>query len=513
MKRAGLILAAIIVVTLARVATTHRVFSGTIDEPGHVAAAYDWWVGLPYTIDISHPPLARILFGLPVRLDNPTPPKAEERAQRGDELLGDVRVYRNRLQHARLANLPLLALGLWAVYSWTRRRFSTTVALTATALYATLPPLLAHAGLVTTDLAVAATFPLAIDALTRWLDAPSQRTAAWLGVAVGLGLLAKYSFVVFFPAAVVVVLIAHRPRAATAIGIAVAIAVFLVWAGYRFSFGTIANADATAAQIVQPRWVAHVPMPAPLFVLGAYDIAGQNNGGHWAYLFGETNQTGWWYYFPVVLLYKTPLPFLILWLIGTVILLLRRETIDIALIPLLLLAISMTSHINLGVRHLLPLYAPMAIAAAVAADALWRRGRVPQVAVAGVVAWQLIGTTAAHPDYLPWFNELAGKHPERILVDSNLDWGQDFYRLARVTRKEHVHVIGQAIFHTCDLHQSGLPDSFDIQLTEPSRGWIAISDTVWSTMGGQSSQAYSWARPMSDREMRVGKTITLFHIP
>ena len=40
-----------------------------------------------------------------------------------------------------------------------------------------------------------------------------------------------------------------------------------------------------------------------------------------------------------------------------------------------------------------------------------------------LVAWMLLSVAIHHPNYLAYFNELAGKNPQNILVDSNYDWG------------------------------------------------------------------------------------------
>src|SRR5213079_1236733 len=126
---------------------------------------------------------------------------------------------------------------------------------------------------------------------------------------------------------------------------------------------------------------------------------------------------------------------------------------EIPLIALAILAVAMTSHINIGARHVIPIYAPMAVAAAFAVVEL-RRFR---IASAALVAWLVIGSAAAHPDYLPWFNAFAGSHPERILNDSNLDWGQDVLRLVRTSRAMKIPQLTVSLNGTADLDRIGLP--------------------------------------------------------
>src|SRR5207237_9618111 len=94
-----------------------------------------------------------------------------------------------------------------------------------------------------------------------------------------------------------------------------------------------------------------------------------NAEGHPAYLLGETSIFGWWYFFPVALGVKTPIAFLILLVIGLVLCWKRRRTAAYAFLPAVSLGIllpAMTSHVNIGIRHILPLYSLLSIIAGVA---------------------------------------------------------------------------------------------------------------------------------------------------
>src|SRR4029077_13378398 len=119
---------------------------------------------------------------------------------------------------------------------------------------------------------------------------------------------------------------------------------------------------------------------------------------------GHVNHYGWWYYFPVVFFYKTPLPFLILALIGVGFIVARnRGALAVALIPIAFMLAVLPSSINIGLRHILPIYPPLCIAAAYGAILLWRRLTLRAVVIA-LAAWMAIGVERAHPDYLAWFN-------------------------------------------------------------------------------------------------------------
>jgi len=420
------------------------------------------------------------------------------------------------LARARRGNLLFLVIAIVAVYAW-GLRFGPNVALLAAALASSLPPLLGHAGLATTDMALTAMLPLALLALDAWLTRPTLARATLLGVAMGLAALAKYSFVLFFPVMALALLLVRRPRVRFLQALfAVAVAWLVIWAGYRFDFGTLAGAysghvDITSqvpSAIRKPfEWFrTHVPVPAPLFFDGMALVSFHNAVGHPAYLLGEVRTGGWWYYFPVVLFFKTPLPFLLLTICGAAILLRRRPGLELVLMPLGLLLAVLPSAINIGVRHILPIYPLLCVAAAAGAVDLWR-GKL-RIAIAALLAWMFLGIALAHPDYLAWFNEAAGPHPDRIAVDSNLDWGQDVGRLARAVREHHIESLHVLCLTTVDFRSHGIPaDPLPPDVRTP--GWIAVSETALRLT--PDAAQYRWLDHEQPVE-RVGRSIRLYYV-
>ena len=576
---AGLV-AIIAIAACARVAATWRVFAQTVDEPIHVAAGQQWLHEGRYDLDVEHPPLARILFAL----DSATAAVEGDRVSRGNELFWRDGRYLTNLARARAGNLPFLLLAILVVFFWTRRLAGDVAGLLAAALLASLPPVLAHAGLATTDMAAAATTIAALYALALWIDAPSWPCAAILGVAVAAGMLSKFSFLLYFAAgATVLVVLQFRRVRWVQLTLAVPVALLLVAAGYRFHRGSLLEAraetfvpgsaehraaayakvpgyewvrpdlierfhrDAAAAAragvqnvdfvdwakaagypsplagrsgrdtmagapplearpFIEPlraAWHEHVlraNLPAYEFFLGAAYVRLHAAIGHGeAWLFDRNDPQGYWYYFPVVLFFKTPLPFLILAIAGLAFL--PRRALALFLIPLALLAVAMTSRVNIGVRHVLPLYPFLTIAAAYGAVRLWRRSRV-LVLVLG--AWYVIGTTIAHPDYLAWFNEAAGRHPERIAADSNLDWGQDLLRLVDVVDGHPLHF---SYFGSAEWWRH-MPQARQLP-PHCTTGLVAVSEMIYLR---QRATELRWLTRFQP-EARVGASIRLYRIP
>jgi hypothetical protein len=460
----------LLVLTVIRVGSTWRVFSQTTDEGVHFLAGYQWLAGERYDLDPQHPPLVRALEAFPLWLSGARDGHESDLGERINRMFLTGGRYEHNLALIRCGNVLFVILAVVAVGLWARRTLPSGAAFLAAALVASLPPILAHGGLATTDMAGCAAFALAIVALERWLDTPTPLNAVLLGGAVGLGLVSKFSFIPFFGAAAIAITLVRRriPRiTGMVIGLGVALAVVTVV--YRG----------------EPRG----------FIDGIRMLQSHAGEGHMAYLFGMKSQFGWWYYFPVALLFKTPLPFLILAALG-----LGRRHLDAIVAAGVVMAIAMATPINIGVRHILPLYAPLAVLAAAGA---WKHRKTAVV----LCAWMFIGTAVSHPDYIPWFNELALGHGERILADSNLDWGQDVLRLRRICREQHIDSLAMDVATGAPLDALGLPPRRRIQASVPTAGWHAVSEN-YLAMGGEAAYARIIRYPM----IRAGKSIRLYSI-
>ena len=184
-----------------------------------------------------------------------------------------------------------------------------------------------------------------------------------------------------------------------------------------------------------------------------------------AFLMGEHSETGWWYYFPATFAMKTPLPLLLLFVAGLVTA--RRTAASrrpeaLLLLPLaVFVALSMSRSINIGHRHLLPVYPfVLVIAGRVAALAFRpdKRRWPPALAVGALCLWQAVATAGAFPHYLAYFNELAGgpSNGWRLLADSNVDWGQGLKGLRQWMARSGVTRLKLAYFGTADVKYYGV---------------------------------------------------------
>ncbi|MEJ1973230.1 MAG: glycosyltransferase family 39 protein [Lacunisphaera sp.] len=349
------------------------------------------------------------------------------------------------------------------VFLWGRHLAGPLAGLVAATLYASDPNILAHAALATSDLA--AVFFLLASASAFWwqLATPSPGRVAVSVITFGLACVAKFSAVLLLP--VFIGLLAWRIagdsagrrrwwRLGPALGFShVAGAVAVIWLFHGFRYSGFSPELPAADHYLVP-WAEVLPFVGwqgriiewcrearllPESFLWGYAFVIQASHARAAFLAGETGLFGWTSFFPLAFAWKTTLGVLA----GLVLALIalarrwnaRRAAIatDLGLVaPLVLLfavywAISLTSHLNIGHRHLLPTYPVLFIwlgcwAASLAASGWRGRGT-----IAALLAAHVAASVSVAPHFLAFFNRLAGgpANGYRLLVDSSLDWGQD----------------------------------------------------------------------------------------
>jgi cyclophilin family peptidyl-prolyl cis-trans isomerase len=501
LRRCALLAGILIAIAVLRIVFTYTVLAHTVDEPVHLGAGMEWLDHGTVTGEDAHPPLARALAAIGPYLAGARWTHTGNSMQDGLDVLGRDAHYDRMLALARLGILPLFVLACVMVFLWGNRVGGPPAGLISTFLFTTIPPVLAHAGVVTTDMAATALTAAGTYAALRWAERPDRRRTILLGLALGFGMIAKYSLVVFLPAIWGVMYLFHWPGARrtldvvrarwrSALGVA-AIACVVVWAGFRFSYG--------------PLDFAHLSLPAPRFFDGLHMIAEHNENGHSSYILGERHHFGVWYFFPVTLAVKTPLALLAL--LAWALWMAWRKQVRIAA-PLAyaaaILAIAMSSRINIGVRHVLPIYVSLAVIAGAGAAALLRPGarrRGTQMAVFGLLGWQVVSGALAHPDYLSYTNEITRGHPENFVAESDLDWGQDMHRVGDFLKRAGATEVSFTPYNVTYLTAGhAFPKDTFSDWYHPAPGWNVVSLGGWKVFNHPG-----WA---GDRrpQFRIGRT-------
>jgi hypothetical protein len=555
----------LILVACLLAAGTWRIYSNTWDEPEHLAAGIELLDKGRYEYDTEHPPIVRAFMALGPYLAGArsfgTPPP--DGVQEGVDILYSGGHYNLYLTLARLGTLPFLALLLFSVWLWARRLTrSEGEALLAVLLLGSVPPVLGHAALATLDVAAAATVLLALYALQCWLKSARWRDAVFFGVTAGVAVGSKFSAIPFLAVGFLVLAGAQwvlerratsgppaaqggapnlggvpaRPRLVgfALIVLMTAVPLFMAYGlrspganvvAHKFEWavafllrehGMSHYAGVVLQQIWLPSWVKG-------FFEGIIAVKAHNDSGHLSFLLGQQRSTGWWYFYLVALAAKTPIPLLVTGPIGMVVL--AREGWQAGdgwrMAPLLsflavLIFASGFSHINIGIRHVLVLYPFMALGGAHLVALGWgalRKSALGPLTVVGsgglvvLVAWQVLPLWTANPDYLPYFNE-AVAHPEQVLVDSDLDWGQDLWRLEQRAAAIKIPKLNLAYRGTADLAREKLPPFMIMPPWKPATGWVAIS----ALAKVHDQKGYAWLDAYQPIET-VGKTIQLYYVP
>lgn len=462
---------------LAYGAWTHSV---TIDEYAHIPSGLSHWLTGCFTPYRVNPPLARMVSTLPLLLAWPATDWAEMAFHEGPALrpewpMGEAFAASNRLRYrdlvflARLPGIGWSLFGAFIAYRWAKRAFGETAALAVLVLWTFEPNLLAHAQLVTPDFPAAVLALYAADRMAKLYDQPCVENSYWLGLGLGLAFLAKFTLVLLLPAYLVAAMVWTATRRSLRLAgwflLSVLIAGLLVGAGYQFegwgrrldtfSFTSRSLGGQSPWAEAWPRgvggnrfagsWVGALPVPLPAdYLLGIdqqrrdFELIGKTRP---SYLCGEWRETGWWHYYALGLLIKLPLGLIFLLVLALFCIgwdafkgipdrLQMSSRLALLLPPTLILVVaSSQTGFNHHVRYVLPVV-PFVIV--VAGEAFRpRRGMAIRACAWGAALWLAASSCLVSPHHLSYFNESIGgpSQGHRYLIDSNLDWGQDFLAL------------------------------------------------------------------------------------
>lgn len=504
-------------VVLAGSSTARK--SATYDEPILLVSGARYLRTFDPALNAENPPLLKAFYALPTLFSGHYRAATDIDAglrysySMGSEFEFASRVlfsdpaHRSVLYACRgLAVVLTASLGL-VLYAVCRARWNRGVAVAVLWVYGLCPNVLAHGQLITPDVGCALFVFLAVVCLWRLLHGPDWRRGLWLGAALGAALLTKFTAVLLLPCLAVqgglwLALERRWPSRRLVLHLLLAGGVALVLLnlayGGRGWGGTLAGAryHSPLVQRLQAMpLLSRLPLPVPAAYLRGFDIVAFNNQPGFPNIFlGRLYPEGgrWWYYYLIALATKAPIPWLAA--VATGLVLCRRggrvrpvELAFFAVVPIVfLLNFSLVAYRQLGLRYILPLWPFLLLAVAVAMDAagaLWRAGTaVPRAGMLRrccvvAAAWYALSCLLIYPDFLSYYNEWAGgpKRGWRILVESNLDWGQDLPALAAWQRRHGAPAMFVLYYGTAP------PVAYGVRLvpwgTLPPPPYIAISAT------------------------------------
>lgn len=564
LHKALVVLALLLIAVLVTLA--QRSMSPTYDEPNHVTRGIAILRTGDYRLSLDHPPLANLLEALPVawRFHGFSTGIPEWRFPVDLGGVAQRTIWRDPVQGVgliRTARLPVLVftLGLGLlIYLWARALFGPWGGVLSLAFYALEPTMLAHGGLATTDMAAACGMTLALFLLRGCLIDPTPRRRLMAGAGLGIALTSKYSLLFLLPIIGLILLLvalcppragsayprdwpgSPGPRALRALTMYLSlllIAGIVVWGVYGFNLEPLGGWNGESSPPGVSAAIDRIPLPAPQFLRGIRAVlAGAQY--HPAYLLGSTDTSGkgWWYYYLVVIAVKTPVPELLavagmLLLAFIPVLRARLGFRDhewlLLLLPVGLYFVVATGvfgmSLYLGIRHLMPMYPLLLVLVGGWAVVLSRRRR---LLLAVLLSAQCTSVLGAFPDFIGYFNE-----PSRyiggdgaILIDSNLDWGQDLGRLAEFQRQHNIGTIHFSYFGTAPPEAYGLDyiplRGFGLMRKAPLPDWPSLNRGAYVAVSATNlygGPGYTWGadyRSLQRRQdgIRVGRTIFVYRL-
>jgi 4-amino-4-deoxy-L-arabinose transferase-like glycosyltransferase len=456
----------LLVIIGAQIFLSTRQESQTFDESDHLYAGYEYWKHADFGRNPEHPPFAKLVAAaalLPLHLKEPAV-APDTYFKRQDFVSASQFLYgadADQLLRRGRGMMLLFTLGLaLAVFAAGREMFSPEAGLLALALFAFEPMLLANGGLVTTDMALSCMLFVSVYEFYRYIRRPTPLRLALLAVAVGLALVAKQSgvflYLVLGMLAIAELLFrsartdADTPplrsftRAAASLVIpllvtaVVSYAVLWAFYGFRYAARPAGLQMSPTLDVFAASMPSHLERAAILFcarhhllpeayLFGWSDIL-QIPGARVSYLLGKLYIGGKWFLFPVLILLKSTIAFLVLLALVPLARLWRnrREFLFLAVPAATYLLIAMFSGMNAESRYILPIYPFLIVLAGAAAWEFARRSCRWAIAVAALFVFAAASSLHAFPSYLAYANEAFGgpSNSYRLVSDSNGDWAQ-----------------------------------------------------------------------------------------
>jgi len=542
-KMSKIILVAVFALVFGLLVFSARANSQTTDEAIHLFAGYTYLTKADFRLDPEHPPLLKELTAIPLLFVRNIQVHYDGLWQNAGifyydpwkeaRLLGDHFFYdwgNNPNQILFLGRLVIVFLTLilgYFSFFWAKKLYGARAGVLAAFLVLFFPNILAHGQLVNTDLGLTLFMFVAVYFWGEYLKKLSWQSLVYAGLFSGLAMASKFTAIILFAILFILALlklIIDRKNIGKVISGYVLILVMtfvIVWASYGFTLA-VPPKPIISLSTELTNWVKYNvpntydslfesirPLLIPdYFYKGFVMVARHAIGGHGSYLLGQNSNTGWWYYFPITILFKTPIPVFILF--GLAIIYHKKlkaknyfDDLLLLLPPAIYLILSINSKADLGIRHILPIFPFILTYLGKTANLIdLKRAKIITIIIITLVIWYLFSAIFSFPNYIAYFNEFAGgsKNGHKILTDSNLDWGQDIFRIKTymdLHQLNHVYLVypwdGDRALNYYGINFTPLtPDDQGV------KGKAIISATYYET------DAYKWLKKYPVEQITPG---------
>ena len=418
MKKQILIPIFMLLVSLGLAISSSLTDSLVVDEIPHIGAGYGYVAKADYRLNPEHPPLVKTLAALPILLLKVNPMVFSTDfwlvTVNGQWNFGRYLAFHSGVNAdllTQLVRLPVLIffiLSVFIIWSWTKEKHGPLPAFLATFIFALSPTVLAHARLVTTDVAACFGILAGTYFFLRYLKLPTIKNLIIAGLIFGIAQLTKFSVFLLVPYFLFLALIwcfvkkqALFKKLFTTIIIFAIGYIFIVWPVYLHHTSNYPSERqrGDTISILRPEpgslenivvWLSDKPVLRAIghYGLGLLMVNQRVAGGNTAYFLGEVSKTSWKEYFPIVYAIKEPIPWLILIILSLLYIPIQlnknrlqaiwdkkvipkqthlfkrfKDALDVHFeeIAMLIFVIgywvmSINGNLNIGIRHLLPTY-------------------------------------------------------------------------------------------------------------------------------------------------------------
>ena len=550
----------------------------TMDEKAHIPSGYSYLAFQDYRLNPEHPPLAKDLSAIPLLfldLKFPTEHSSWTNDLNGQWESGDEFIFKSGnnadqiIFWSRIPMILLLLLTGWFIFFWVRKLGGNKPALLALTLFSFSPSFLAHGRLVTTDIAAVFGFLIATYFWLKFLKNPSGKNVFIAGIMFGIAMCLKFSLVLLVPSLGLVTIVYAwlQTKKVKAVlkyiglcAVAGLVGLFLViWPLYQLhiinypaeqqvsDMETILEDTAINNFFIQGANNS-IMRPISQYAFGLLMATSRVARGNTVYFLGKVTISSWKTYFPVMYVLKVPLSFHILTLLvlGFWLAAIKKANFfkkfgkrfktwisdhltEFALLIFFIVywATSILGNLNLGVRHILPIFPIMYILVSLrffgSMDKIKKQRKLILGCLLGILmTWYIIASILAFPHYISYYNELVGgsENGYKYAVDSNYDWGQDLKRLAQFVEENNIEKINVSYFggdNTFYRLGDKLNQAWVDEDEEKNQGWIAISTTLLQekraiAVPGYDKNATSLSWLNNYEPIRIGNSIFVYYI-
>jgi len=467
----------------------------TMDELAHLPAGYSYLTQKDMRLNPEHPPLIKELAAFPLvfikGINFPSEIKAWKNDVNGQWDFGNNFLFKSNNPADKMifwGRIPmilfLILLGFY-IFKWTKEAFGNKAGLLSLFFFSFSPTFLAHGRLVTTDVGAAAGAFIATYYFLKVLKEPSKKNIILSGIAFGLAELCKFSLILLIPFFALLAIIhwfvgfGNWRKYLKIFIFVLLIGYVLVGIFYQYivlNYPPEKQVSDTAFILnsfkIRPLanlliWMADKPILRGYsqYGLGLAMVLQRASGGNTTYFLGEVSAAGWKNYFPIVYLIKEPLVFHIFTLFAILYAVylikkpfwkntftrmkdwIKEHFTEFSMLIFIGIywATSLNSNLNIGVRHLLPVF-PFTFSLVALMIVKFLKGpylKLKYFVFGFLILWQVVSVIKIYPHYLAYFNEIIGgpNLGYTYVVDSNLDWGQDLKRLKQLVDEKGIEKI------------------------------------------------------------------------